>query len=674
MTFLNPFFLFFLPLAGVPVLFHLLNRDKVIRKDFPTLMFLSAATKKTLKSFKLLELLLLAVRILIIILLTLGFARPVWKGHIKEGKEEPARIILIDNSYTMSYKKGESDILNYSKELAAQCVNNFGGAFSVGTVNNGLKKLSVFTSEVPKTLTELSSINISQELSDIPKSVGELLSRLESLDYAPYYNIMIFSDFKRSAGVNDKLSNLASSLSGTDKYSFFLIDTNDGTRNKAVVGVERKIYYSGAQSVIRADIYSSAPTPAFAELIIDGVKRNSVRLTRSGRFPLSFKYIFSRPGNYRGQIRLDSKPEDDRVVPDNTYYFNLEVRPRLNILVADGNPGYTLTGGESYFLTKALNSGKLRVPLKFLVIDSDRLNSVSLNKYDIVFLVNAAKEDFKPGELLSYVNYGGGIGIFSGDNIDREAYNRILSPLLGIQISPGGPVNSNGGGDIKGRGTFKDIFSSDTGVKVNRYMKVDERYSDRALLYFGDIPVFWAGSSSGSPGGSPSRAGFFSLTAGRKWSDFPLKGAYPVFIGEFISQLSGDKKRAGPSYTVGDTLPSAQSPEKIERNGNLIKKDLIKIYPLTLHAGNYRLPENDKIIPVNLDTERGQYRLKELGSGVIKDIFKGYNYIYIPYRDNLYEEILKKTAGRSKTTFFLAAAFVFLLIEEIIRKKLQKNA
>ena len=61
MAFLNPFFLFGLLAAGIPLIIHLWNRRRVVTIDFSSLMFLMAAHRENARRFQLRHLLISAV-------------------------------------------------------------------------------------------------------------------------------------------------------------------------------------------------------------------------------------------------------------------------------------------------------------------------------------------------------------------------------------------------------------------------------------------------------------------------------------------------------------------------------------------------------------------------------------------------------------------------------------
>jgi hypothetical protein len=97
---LNPLFLSLLPLAALPVLFHLFFRLKRQARPFSTLMFFHRLDPKLNARRRVREWLILLLRTLLILFLLLALARPVWLGHGQGG--DVAVALLIDNSGSMS--------------------------------------------------------------------------------------------------------------------------------------------------------------------------------------------------------------------------------------------------------------------------------------------------------------------------------------------------------------------------------------------------------------------------------------------------------------------------------------------------------------------------------------------------------------------------------------------
>src|SRR5262245_66189659 len=76
MSLLNPYFLFGSLALAIPVLIHLVRREKSEIVLFSSLMFLLKVPKQAIRQQKIKNLLLMALRLLILALLVTAFARP----------------------------------------------------------------------------------------------------------------------------------------------------------------------------------------------------------------------------------------------------------------------------------------------------------------------------------------------------------------------------------------------------------------------------------------------------------------------------------------------------------------------------------------------------------------------------------------------------------------------
>jgi hypothetical protein len=104
MSFLAPLFLIGGLAIALPVVFHLIRRTTKERTNFSSLMFLQPTPPKLTRRSRLEHLLLLALRCLALILLAVGFGRPLLKHAVlNEPKSASARkiIVLVDASASM---------------------------------------------------------------------------------------------------------------------------------------------------------------------------------------------------------------------------------------------------------------------------------------------------------------------------------------------------------------------------------------------------------------------------------------------------------------------------------------------------------------------------------------------------------------------------------------------
>src|SRR6185312_11900837 len=82
MTFLNPFVLFGLAAASLPVLFHLFAQRRARKVEFSSLRFLQKLEKTSMRAVKVRQILLLIIRTLLVICIVMAFARPALRGYL----------------------------------------------------------------------------------------------------------------------------------------------------------------------------------------------------------------------------------------------------------------------------------------------------------------------------------------------------------------------------------------------------------------------------------------------------------------------------------------------------------------------------------------------------------------------------------------------------------------
>src|SRR5215813_13902600 len=106
MSFLNPYLLFGSLALAIPVLIHLVRREKSEIIPFSSLMFLLKVPKRSIRQQKIKNLLLMALRLLIIALLVGAFARPYLtqpKTPVANANSNRGVVLLLDTSYSMRY-------------------------------------------------------------------------------------------------------------------------------------------------------------------------------------------------------------------------------------------------------------------------------------------------------------------------------------------------------------------------------------------------------------------------------------------------------------------------------------------------------------------------------------------------------------------------------------------
>src|SRR5437763_16425812 len=105
MNFLAPAFLGAIAAIAVPVIIHLINRERKVVVEFPSLMFLQRIPYRSVRRQKIRHLLLLIMRCLALALLVAAFARPFFdrKQSAIGGTGAREVVILLDRSASMGY-------------------------------------------------------------------------------------------------------------------------------------------------------------------------------------------------------------------------------------------------------------------------------------------------------------------------------------------------------------------------------------------------------------------------------------------------------------------------------------------------------------------------------------------------------------------------------------------
>src|SRR5207247_8306516 len=107
MSFLNPFFFIGSLALAIPVLIHLVRREESEIVPFSSLMFLLKVPKRSIRQQSIKNLLLMALRVLLLALLVGAFARPYFTQSAKPNAVALAStrsvVMLLDNSYSMRY-------------------------------------------------------------------------------------------------------------------------------------------------------------------------------------------------------------------------------------------------------------------------------------------------------------------------------------------------------------------------------------------------------------------------------------------------------------------------------------------------------------------------------------------------------------------------------------------
>src|SRR5438045_383577 len=138
MAFLSPILLSGLVLAAAPLIIHLLNRRRFQLVEWAPMKYLKLTIKTNRRRLRIEQLLLLALRTLLIVVLVLAIARPAISeggfGGIVGGKGRVSRIIVIDDSLSMGYQVDRRTAFDLAKQAVGDLLAQLGPQNSVTAV------------------------------------------------------------------------------------------------------------------------------------------------------------------------------------------------------------------------------------------------------------------------------------------------------------------------------------------------------------------------------------------------------------------------------------------------------------------------------------------------------------------------------------------------------------
>src|SRR3954449_11152395 len=106
MSFLTPAFLVALGSLAIPILIHLIQRERKRVVEFPSLMFLRRIPYQSVRRRRIRDWSLLLMRLAALALIVMAFARPFFRrDSLAAAAQNGAReaVILVDTSYSMGY-------------------------------------------------------------------------------------------------------------------------------------------------------------------------------------------------------------------------------------------------------------------------------------------------------------------------------------------------------------------------------------------------------------------------------------------------------------------------------------------------------------------------------------------------------------------------------------------
>lgn len=348
MSFLQPLGLALAALAVVPILLHLLRRETVQRLAFPALRYLRSAERRTARSLRVRDFLLLAVRIGLLVLLALAAAGPLaGRGGVEDHAPTDA-VLLIDNSASAGRVAGGRTLLDRQLDLARTSLDLASHADRFWVVPAGSPPLAAGV-DAATARRMLDSVPASDAAVDLPDAVGQATAAVPVTD-GRARELQIYTDLQATG-----LRGEGPDLTGWGRVAVAAV-TADAGRNDFVADL--RLQPEGAVvpgepgfAVVRVDAAGTEARGDSVEirLLVDG---STVAM---GRAAPGSEAIIPLP-----ELRAGSHALQAVIAPSG---LRADDARRLGIVVAEP-PAVRFVGGSEDFLRSAIETlaadGRLR--------------------------------------------------------------------------------------------------------------------------------------------------------------------------------------------------------------------------------------------------------------------------------------------------------------------------
>lgn len=441
MAFLNPFFLFGLLAAGIPLLIHLWNRRRVVTIDFSSLMFLAAAHRENARRFQLRQLLILLLRMAIVALIAFALARPFLTLGLPVAsvRAKTDVVIVLDNSYSMGYQEVDGVRFEKAKTLATDILDTLRHGDSATLILMSDTPQPVFQQLTPDLESVIAAINtaeISYRTTNVQPSLElahEILTESEQLNKELY----LISDFARNGWENwGRLPNRSGA-----RISLIPVTENEA-HNISIEEIRPSNQLIGVNLLLQLNVtivnHSTASLDQnILTLFIGGEKQKTVNASfdrAAETLNTTLTHTFSMPGTHTGYLTLT----EDRLNIDNRRYFALEVLGEVRVLCV---------GEETDYLTLALNPNNVvadqtfsRRPIANTMIlptqcTPAEFENFPLEDYDVIILADVPKVTRQSNtQLQEFIRQGKSIIVFVGSQSDSTSYNALSSMWLPAEV------------------------------------------------------------------------------------------------------------------------------------------------------------------------------------------------------------------------------------------------
>src|SRR5688500_4489505 len=552
MSFLTPLFLIGLAGLAVPVVLHLIQRERKQVVQFPSLMFLRRIPYQSVRRRRIRHWLLLMMRLAALALIVLAFARPFFRSA-----DPPAAaaggarevVILVDRSYSMGY--GD----RWSRALAAArgAIDELTPADRASIVffGSGTDVALRSTSGKGRLQSALAGAQLSAgatHYGPVLKLAGSILAE----STLPRREVVLVTDFQRGGWRGADGVRLPDGAILTPKP----IGDSD-TANVAVtpVAIERPTFSDQERVIVTAGVTNhGAKALDTVDVTLEvngrGIQTQRVKVDPNASSSTTFAPVTLTASEVRATVRVG----DDAMNRDNAFHFMVAAGRPVRIVLSSRAGG---RDSGALYLGRALGVGE--TPRFDLVSrDLESLTADDLQPGGLVVLNDVQVSSGVAERLMRHVERGGGLLVVASQHGTWPQERAAAVPAL-----PGEAIDRTRGpaGRLVGLEYGHPVFEPFRAPRSGDFSAA-RFYGYRALAMQPGANVL-ARFDDGSPALVERRVGsgrvlLWGSSLDLEWNDLAVKPIFLPFVHQLARYLSAYREPE-PWLTVGEVLDPART-------------------------------------------------------------------------------------------------------------------
>ncbi len=559
--------------VAVPIIIHLLHQRHRRRTDWAAMELLRRALVIRSGQVRLEDLLLLFLRCLVIALVAFALLRPILDdktAQYMQGEQTVGMVIAIDVSYSMGHGKQEKR-LDAAKARVREILSTARDSDQVKIVLLGNEPRDLIESRYGNTdfSSELDAIepfperlNLERGLQKISESVEKLQGAASVIECYLVTDAQEIDWSKLSGEAKSSLDEIS------EKANFFITPVGvDGTENLAITkfGYASGSLGLGGTARFTAEVKNLGGETSEGKMMTFYVNGNPVQNQQIGTIgggeTKAISFFSSLDGLNSANLSVKLSQDSDSLSQDNERHTVIEAREKTQILCVDGEPERDKNLSEILWLVKALEliQDEENGAIEAIETNSQNLEAETFSDFDVIVLANVDRIGSTiAGRLNDFVNDGGGLVLFAGENVtdNAESYNEDLHGEE-VNLLPGEIVEKSEDswtlGSIQSNHVLASLAESipEAGRSNLTFRAAMEIKPDL------DTTTILSLSESNLPLLLEKKVGagsvlMFTTTADDEWSDLPLHPLFPMLMQQAVTHLTS---RPGHSNAmVGDLV------------------------------------------------------------------------------------------------------------------------